>query len=211
MVFPQFVWFWQRELGGKAWHDRNLTERCMKSKYRISKVLRISAELVEKLLKRNPMLKVVYLYRDPRGIINSRLKDRGIERWNMTMKNTEGVAKGVCLKMEKDIEVLLELKQNLEYQNRIYFTDYEGIAKNPVETSKHIFDFLGINVSDRYMKIVSILGKQSKTANWERNSALRSDGYAVSIKWRTEMNQNDKNDIDKHCFRVYRMLGYEIQ
>lgn len=210
MIFPQFIWKWQREIGGKPWKYNNLTEICARSKYRVSKVLRISAELVEELLIKNTKLKVLYLYRDPRGIINSRFRLRKNERWNRTMRNTEDVAKGVCHKIEKDTEVFFKLKQKREYQNRIYFIDYEGIAKNPVETSHNIFDVLGVDVSNRYMTVVSNLGKQPKKADRKWNSALRSDGYAASIKWRTEMTQNDKNDIDKHCDKVYKKLGYDL-
>lgn len=209
LVFPQFIWKWQREMGGTPWESRNLTEKCKKSKYRVAKVLRLSAELVEGLLERNPRLRLMYLYRDPRGIINSRLKLRNNVRWDRTMKNTEDVAKGVCRKMEQDAQVVLKLMQNKKNRNKILLADYEGLAKYPEERSKHIFNFLGIHVSKQYINKVSQFGKQSKKSDQAWNSALRSDGYAASIKWRKDLAPNDKSDIDKHCESVYRLLGYE--
>lgn len=207
-MLGEFIIGWQNEKSGKAWKNNNLTKSCYEAKYRVAKVLRLSAELVIELLLRNPRLKVLYLYRDPRGIINSRQHLRSVN--NKWMLTTDGLAEGLCLKMEKDFVTFSKLKQENAYNQRILFSDYESIAKDPIGKSAFIFSYFGIHLSQQYQDSISNLGNSSKKFDNVWNTAFRSDGYASSIRWRSELSSNDKIEIDKHCHDVYKLLGYEI-
>ena len=56
-----------------------LYQACLSSKVSVAKILRLSMERAEVLLKEDPKIKIVHLVRDPRGILNSRA-NTGISR-----------------------------------------------------------------------------------------------------------------------------------
>lgn len=55
----------------KSYDIQNLKKLCLGANVRFTKTLRITASNLKTLLAVNKELKVVYLYRDPRGIISS--------------------------------------------------------------------------------------------------------------------------------------------
>ncbi|XP_052091356.1 carbohydrate sulfotransferase 1-like [Mytilus californianus] len=183
---------------------------CLRSQFRVAKVLRIAGDLVENLLIKNPKLKVIYLYRDPRGIINSRLKipvNETAGAWN-DFNTTEDIAFAVCQKMDIDSKNIFELKG--KYPERIFTVAYETTAKSPGKNARNLFKFLDVNISKEYQNSISKMGNRSKKDDKTWNSAFRSDGYATAIKWRKELSEKDKKTIDISCRNVYKQLGYHV-
>ena len=202
--------YWQRQLGGYKWKDNNsLSERCIQSKARVAKVIRLAGDVVETLLNKNPKLQIIYLYRDPRGIINSRLNSRFKEIWKREISSVRSLADGLCRKMQLDADMLFRLKQ--KYPRRIFSIDYETAAQFPEDTATKVFNFLTLPLPEEYLRTISSMGKSNTKENQKWNSAFRSDGFKTSIKWKTELSAEAIKDIDDVCTEVYQMLGYGIE
>ncbi|XP_063420590.1 carbohydrate sulfotransferase 1-like [Mytilus trossulus] len=192
---------WQRIFGGKKWNRKETRQmHCLRSQLRVAKVLRIAGDLLENLLVKNSKLKVIYLYRDPRGIINSRLK-----AWE-DFNTTEDIAFAVCQKMNIDSKNIFNLKK--KYPERIFTVAYEAVAKYPLKSARNLFKFLDVNVSKEYQNFISKMGNRSEKEDKKWNSAFRSDGYATAVKWRKELSKKDRKIIDISCRNVYKQLGY---
>jgi hypothetical protein len=208
---------WQRHLGGSAWKlphtssnkNKLYQEKCIKSNSRVAKVLRITGEDIDSLLISNTKLKVVYLYRDPRGIINSRLKLRYRPVWNVTMGTVKQIADGLCKKMEMDSKVIFKLIE-IKYPKRIIRVAYEDIVKNPTQSTKDIFRFLEVNISENYLNKVSDMGKHDGISNREWNSVFRANGLSTAMKWNQELSNLDKQAIDQSCALIYKRFGYKV-
>lgn len=184
-------------------------QKCIKSKYRVAKVLRITGEDIDSLLISNTKLKVVYLYRDPRGIINSRLKLRYRPVWNVTMGTVKQIADGLCKKMEMDSKVIFKLIEK-KYLKRIIRVAYEDIVKNPTQSIKNIFRFLEVNISENYLNKVLDMGKHDGTSDRTWNSVFRSNGLSTAMKWQQELSHLDKQEIDQSCALVYKRFEYKV-
>ncbi|XP_071156137.1 carbohydrate sulfotransferase 1-like [Mytilus edulis] len=202
---------WQRIFGGKKWNRKETRQmHCLRSQLRLAKVLRIAGDLVEHLLVKNSKLKVIYLYRDPRGIINSRIKvpvHASAGAWK-DFNTTEDIAFAVCKKMDIDSKNIFDLKE--KYPERIFTVAYEAVAKYPLKSARHLFKFLDVNVSKEYQNFISKMGNRSEKEDKIWNSAFRSDGYATAVKWRKELSKKDRKIIDISCRNVYKQLGYPV-
>lgn len=208
---------WQRHAGGTAWQlphtssnkNKLYQQKCIKSNSRVAKVLRITGEDIDRLLVYNTNLKVVYLYRDPRGIINSRLNLKNRPIWNATMGTVKQIADGLCKKMEMDSKVIFSLMEK-KYPKRIIRVAYEDIVKNPTKSIKDIFRFLEVNISEKYLSKVSDMGKHDGTSDRKWNSAFRSNGLYTAMKWQQELSNLDKQEIDQSCALIYKRFGYKV-
>ncbi|CAG2213960.1 CHST1 [Mytilus edulis] len=105
-----------------AFQERNISKLatiCTSAKSRVTKVLRIGADLIEGLIHIRPNLKIIYLYRDPRAIIRSRTK--------RLKGSITAMTKAVCGKMDTDSRIMLGLTN--KYSENIVFVSAERIAK----------------------------------------------------------------------------------
>ncbi|CAC5363960.1 unnamed protein product [Mytilus coruscus] len=186
-----------------AFKNRNITElnkMCTSAKSRVTKVLRIGADLIEDLLHIRHNLKIIYLYRDPRAIICSRRKhDR---------ESIPAMTKTVCGKMDTDSRIMLELANR--YPKNIIFVSAERIAKDPIGVSQRLFYFLGLTFSRTLENRIINLSYRGSRYNSQKKTRVLSEnkGFVKSMKWRTLLSMKDKKIIDNLCQSVYRRLGY---
>jgi hypothetical protein len=82
-------------------------------------------------------LKIIYLVRDPRAVIQSRISLNLVDDQNVAEESSQ-----LCDRMEKDAE-LIEKSRN---KNRIQIVQYEHFAKNTVSIAKDIFKFLDYGI-----------------------------------------------------------------
>ncbi|XP_076101017.1 carbohydrate sulfotransferase 1-like [Mytilus galloprovincialis] len=186
-----------------AFKERNISKLatiCTSAKLRVTKVLRIGADLIEGLIHIRPNLKIIYLYRDPRAIIRSRTK--------RLKGSITAMTKAVCGKMDTDSRIILELTN--KYSENIIFVSAERIAKDPIGVSQKLFDFLGLNFSKALEnKIINLSYRGSRYNSQKKSRVLtENSGFLKSMKWRTLLSIGDKKIIDNSCQSVYRRLGY---
>lgn len=179
---------------------QELEKVCMATTHRVIKTIRISMELASQMMDLWPNLKVLHLVRDPRGITNSRLKNKTFQ---MTKKITPH-SHNLCERMYNDTmyNTLLEKK----YENRITLVIYEALAERPVEGMEFIYGFLNIKITtDVITWVYNSTHAQNKTGYF---GTMRSDATESAYYWKTKLTLSKIRIIDQICHDVYKLLGF---
>lgn len=174
---------------------------CTLAKYRVTKMLRISAEFIENFLQINPQLKIVYLYRDPRAIITSRLKTH--------TRPIRELVTAVCKKMDIDSSTVIQMAS--KYPQNVILVSAESIAKYPVNISRQMFEFLDLKFTksdENQVNSLSNWDSKRKKLREGNFNPYKNNGFVSSMKWRTVLSQETKDIVDRLCQSVYQRLGY---
>jgi hypothetical protein len=165
-----------------------LEQACISADRRVAKVLRLGFSTVEQLLNRLPTLKVLYLTRDPRAIINSRIKTE----WFPVFREKPGTVSNnilsLCLKMKTDI--MSWIYTDVLYKDRILHTTLNKLASR-MPVMSDVYKFIHKKVTgDERQKIITFL------------HGNKANNYTE--KWRTELHPADRKRVENQC-------GYVIQ
>lgn len=183
-------------------HPCFVQEACRRAKLHVVKTIRLNIRHLTLLLDQFPTLKVLYLVRDPRGIMNSR-KDR---EWC-----DEEICQNVsilCSTMLQDINNFKELRN--QYSSRLFIYRYEDLALNVFTNAKKLYELLGIPYSK---EVINFLNTHTRldfeTVKKSRNphSTYRNSD-AVALHWVKKMPLKDIFRIQKNCAEVISLLGY---
>ncbi|KAL5013972.1 hypothetical protein ScPMuIL_008242 [Solemya velum] len=182
---------------------KNLSIRCSESHTIVSKVLRLSFELIEELLLRIPTLKVIHMIRDPRPVIMSRFKYFG-----PAFENKDAAALSLCQKMLFDFNCSQTLRS--KYPDRVVILPYETIAKNPQKMMGYIFEKFNLEFTDvDKQEIHNITEADTESAGiW---NGVQTNSSDTAIKWIREIRASRVAIINKACSPLFNMLsGYNI-
>ena len=125
-----------------------LEAQCRASSIRVTKVLRLSGRLIPRLLNTFPNLKILFVLRDPRGIVNSRIETVWFPVSIDKPTEVRDNIKSLCYKMESDVHMVQIIKR--DFPDRLIDYRLEDIVRNPVETFSAIFDFMNATMTDRH-------------------------------------------------------------
>ncbi|XP_052677607.1 carbohydrate sulfotransferase 1-like isoform X3 [Crassostrea angulata] len=174
--------------------------KCLESKTRTLKTIRLSVSMAGKLLNWLPRLQVLHLIRDPRGIINSRLEQQQTEGKNVSIASKE-----LCQTMSSNLNSFKELEPC--HGIRMIGVVYENLCQNPFIVVPKIFKFFHSNYSTRVKDFVKKLMRGPvKACGYCTN---RGNAIANAYRWISIINKNDLKIIDKHCSFLYSNLGYK--
>ncbi|XP_060069983.1 carbohydrate sulfotransferase 1-like [Ylistrum balloti] len=163
------------------------------------KTIRLSMDIVEKLMERLTNLKVIHLLRDPRGMIRSRQKGGFV---NKSM-NLTTVAGSVCHRFEQDIEIATELRR--KYPGRLKTYLYEQIAEHPKLASESLFKFLGLTAPSNFYEWLHNHTAAGNTSSFYGTS--RPNSTVTANAWRRTLPYSDVIKIDKECLNYYKYTG----
>lgn len=118
-----------------------LSSICQIFPVRIIKTVRLSLSAAQALLEDYQLnLKVIYLVRDPRGIYNSRLK----QKWCKQGQDCIDLEK-MCTRMVDDFMAAKKIKDR--YSDKIMVLRYEDLINEPLPFSVGLFKFLNISLT----------------------------------------------------------------
>ena len=149
------------------------------------------------LIKKFPKIKIIFIVRDPRSVINSKL-GRKIKYPLMPM----------IYQWRKSVGIMLDIFRNHNDHNNVYICKYENLVSKPKKTIKSIMRFLG----DKNNNIV--LTKDLLDANkkkWHQNSSFKNNEIKKLNNWKTKLNKNQIKVIENLCFYEMRLLNYKCQ
>ncbi len=149
------------------------------------------------LIKKFPKIKIIFIVRDPRSVINSKL-GRKIKYPLMPM----------IYQWRKSVGIMLDIFRNHNDHNNVYICKYENLVSKPKKTIKSIMRFLG----DKNKNIV--LTKDLLDANkkkWHQNSSFKNNEIKKLNNWKTKLNKNQIKVIENLCFYEMRLLNYKCQ
>ncbi|XP_042892103.1 carbohydrate sulfotransferase 3-like [Penaeus japonicus] len=114
-------------------------EVCGSAELHVVKVLRLSLKWVRPLLENSDLdFQVIYLARDPRAVLSSRVK----EDWcTPSCQNPERM----CSLLAEDLREAVLLEK--EYPSRFKFIKYDEVCDNPLASLKTVMSFLNLPVT----------------------------------------------------------------
>ena len=184
-------------------------EKCVAKKHRATKVNRAHdlQELVSAFEQENTF--IVYLVRDPRGIMTSRNKiwgNKTMTEFNKKMKNQ---AKLLCGHFDKNLEFLENefRKSKSVIQDWVVVIRYEDFAYNPQGMAQKLYSFLGReipeNVEEFIIESTNGKGRQGRF-NTNRNST------ATAEAWKQRITKKQLEFIQKTCSNMMARMGYKL-
>ncbi|XP_061185565.1 carbohydrate sulfotransferase 1-like [Saccostrea echinata] len=177
-----------------------LSIRCSTAKTRTIKTVRLSMLMAGKLLKWLPNLKITYLIRDPRGILNSQFEQHVTEE-----NDTIATIKKVCNTISTDFTNFKYLE--LCYKNRMLIIIYENLCQYPSILVPKIYKFLNVeftNETGNYVK--RIMNGPARKCHYCTD---RGDALGNAYRWIRDIEEKTLLDIDLHCSFLYSHFGYQ--
>lgn len=174
-------------------------ENCENSTFRIVKVVRLSMDWMEILLKKFPQLMVVHLVRDPRAIQVSRDKLGAYIFENLR----QGFAK-LCNLLAWNLYFETRLNQTYGRIVRLY---YETLALHPFKTSKWLYISLGLTYTSEVHAHVHHLTKAGVPDDCP-TCPVRANSSAHVHSWKRIFNRTHLDEINEVCGSYMKNLGY---
>jgi len=154
---------------------------CRKFPNQVIKTANMSLKVVEKLLAENEDLKVIFLVRDPRGVL-------------ATAKLSVKPAK-VCSELNSDLDASLNLMAL--FPKQFALAKYEALAANPLDEVSKLLENLNIEVA---IKTESLAEAWSK----ENNSASKINS------WKQSLPIVELNKIENRCLESLSKMEYQL-
>ncbi|XP_060596083.1 carbohydrate sulfotransferase 1-like [Ruditapes philippinarum] len=213
MVFEPLV---TAKFGGPSWNtmrecmkhknkhktcfQRHMPKKCKDSTHKVTKVLRLTTDLLATVLQSRDNLKVIHLFRDPRAIINSRIETDWYpaKTDKMIIEN----AKSLCNKMLYDFREGQKVQKL--FPDRFRFLYYEDFSVDILNKSKILYNYLGMNGNEVYYPEIIKL-PAAKNAAPVKSERKKNTAYW----WRKTFKWEVVEKMEEICKDVYKELGYK--
>lgn len=171
----------------------SLESKCREAKIRVTKVLRLSLRFVPRLMAQFPNLKFMFIMRDPRGNLNSRILTQWFPVNESKTAEVQNHIISVCFQMTEDVKMVTHLKHN--FPGRFIDFRLEDIVRNPTQSFKGLFKMLNMELSPMYKEKLSELfvAKPNFETSWK--SALKEKYIKL---------------VESECRRVLEFYKYEL-
>ena len=179
-----------------------LQQACNRFPIIASKIVRLRLNLTRQLLEDPslPDLKILYLVRDPRATMNSRLSS---VKWCSSSPDCINAGR-LCNDLHSDLDAFEALSQ--VYPSRVALIKYETLANMPQMTFRAIFDFAGLTFTRRIQELVLRHTSRNEEQPW---STVRKSSERVNL-WKAKLSKEKIADIQLVCASVLARLGYQL-
>ena len=191
----------QRRRSRQIISDRCLPELstpCSQASIRAAKTVRMRMSTVERVLLRDPEVKVIHLFRDPRGVVLSRSKSMESER--MLKEGRE-----LCRKMRQDIVEREALEQRFPHSFKV--VRYEDLAGEPLGIATELFEFLQRPLPTRVQTWLRLSTQNTNITSERPMSTFRRNSKRTAHRWKT-VGHVPRKELAKACAFVLKKLKY---
>ena len=174
---------------------------CRSAEHRVIKLLRMTVDNLEILLQRNKNLKIIHLFRDPRGIFNSHLKTgwfvsgKDINDPNLVQKDA-GV---MCERMMIDLKAGRNLQE--KYPDRMKFIQYEDLGSILKDKVHVLNEFVGMKYE---IKQGVMIRKFFDSNRHSDKKGFHPYSYRNILSWEIV------KVVDSVCAELLEQLGYTV-
>ncbi|UXI19057.1 SMG8 protein [Sarcoptes scabiei] len=149
-------------------------------------------------------MKIIWLVRDPRSIMSSRLQ----LQWCKEMLNCTN-STVLCHKIESNIDSLESIEDNPRLIQSIRLIRYEDLIEDIYGSIKELFDYLGISKIpyewiNRHTSKDDILRNPHSTYRNIRKQKL------TKAHWYKRLTSEFIEDIESVCSKVMSQLGFDL-
>ena len=180
----------------------DLTSICQQTDIRATKVIRFHMETAKHMLLKDPYIKVVLYVRDPRGIIESRVRNGKPENRSLALQNEASL---LCEKMSDDLKVFNEL--SAISPESFMLVKYEDIVADYHSVLSRVYDFIGREVpSDVTEYFEEAMGGSKGEGN--HMSTFRENSTATSTQWKRNLSRQEIHQINMRCEETLMNFDY---
>jgi hypothetical protein len=159
-------------------------------------------DLVLEFMTHFPEVKIVYEWRDPRGILNS--------RWTLSKKHTESNftldTDILCEQINFDLDIWNKYIRNTTTDSII--VKYENLAIYTQRTVVRLYNDLGIGPVPRSVSSWILRNSHGNSDNDPMSTSIKNSS-AVAGKWKDKLPPNLLYYITRMCHRPLFDMGYD--
>ncbi|XP_045121523.1 carbohydrate sulfotransferase 4-like isoform X2 [Portunus trituberculatus] len=181
-----------------CFNDSFLSQACHLFPWRTMKLVRLRLRFVRPLLQ-DPELnvRVVYLVRDPRGVINSRTDT---VKWCKTADCNDPSL--LCSDMDEDLKTAAELHR--DFPERFYLLRYEDMSLNPVNKTRELLSHLTLDFDPHMEEFLA----SHTTKNYDKPWSTSRESKKRVTYWASKLKPDKLNEVQKACGSVMAKFGY---
>jgi len=188
--------------------DLSLASRVCKPLVSAVKTIRfVEIELLQKMTEESNMdLKLIFLARDPRGILESRVKIYQKNEQSPFVANEKNLkaVDGVC---SSTLGILDKIKNSEWLQKRTMIVRYEDLAMEPQLKGAEILQFSGLEINSKIMKWIEENTSQKSSDSGTYDTSR--DSKKTALAWRSILDYSSISEIQEKCAKNMDLLGYK--
>ena len=189
--------------------------KCSNSPNIVIKTVRLRLQHIEEFLKQwHDNFYLIFLVRDPRAVINSRLKKDWCRVQSKCIDTFD-----ICQDLSADTDTIFRYKS--QYPQNVWLVRYEDLTLKPYQTVYKIVNFLQLPTD--YERVNNYLALHTgKTANGldvtkteivrrYKNIfgyTMRQNALKQVFKWTDQLNAENISEIEEFCAKPMKYLGY---
>lgn len=182
-----------------------LHRQCTFSEIVAIRTIRLRMDVVEELFRTDPDLRLIYLIRDPRGMMNSWWKNTRLSRQNYSDADREADARVLCARMLLDWKAFVRLRQ--KYPDNSLLLRYEDLAESPEAVADRVYRFLGYSGAPR--TVIGALRTITAAKNPNGNHGIRrANSSKTASAWVASMQPTLVTMVTGHCRQVLLEFGF---
>ena len=176
--------------------------KCAQKNVTAMKTIRMSMSMVDGILYKDPEIKMVYLIRDPRGIVSSRIA-ANLES-NLAHNSWERELALICKKIHDDLVSLNRIDR--KYSQTLMTLRYEDFANDPVGIGQKLYKHINAPFPEEFQFWIQ------KNANLKQDggrfSTARKNSSSDVYKWKENLT-NSQTELSKSlCNNVLKHFNY---
>ncbi|MCL4149449.1 UNVERIFIED_CONTAM: hypothetical protein GTU68_014028, partial [Idotea baltica] len=180
----------------KCYVSENIGKLCSLFPIQVMKLVRVRLSVLAPLME-DKSVKIIWLTRDPRAVINSRTSSVS---WCTSKVCKE--PKYLCRDLFEDFNTYLKLKN--KYPEQIMILRYEDLAKDPYTKSKNTLAFLNLQMDP---SVVDYLNKHINS-DFEAPWSTIHNPQRQAKKWMKSLPWNSIVYTQYYCRTVMKNIGY---
>lgn len=192
-------------------------ESCRERRHTAIKIVRVPEIGDLRALVEDPRLnlKVIQLVRDPRGILSSRIETfRDTYRlwriWRATGRKPYNLDLTQLTMVCDDFlsSVSTGLSHPYWLRGKYMLVRYEDLARNPLEKTKEIYDYLGLPMDKNVVDWIQTNTRGSNELSAKHKYGTVRDSAANAESWRLKLSLEMVDYTQTVCQKVLTILGY---
>ncbi|XP_078355083.1 carbohydrate sulfotransferase 1-like [Oculina patagonica] len=198
-----------------AFEQKTLKKVCEKHSTTVVKALmaRMPNNSIEQLINvcdssKEFDCKLLFLVRDPRGIIPSSQAVRFFRETDKTgLAESRMFSYRNCKQTELNLDIIRKLP--MRWRKRIKILRYEDLAANPSKLLPDLLEFAGLPMDESLNDWLYLASHKPKTKSEQKAAPWRQDSFEGADRWRWKVLPYEISIIEHYCRHVMKLLGYK--
>ncbi|KAG8177328.1 hypothetical protein JTE90_018353 [Oedothorax gibbosus] len=201
----QFLWVTCHSNPKTCFDPRFVNAACVRSPVHVMKTTRLHMRHLRSYIKDNADMnfKVVFLTRDPRGIVSS--------RWSLDwcrFSTNCSLAPVLCREMDEDLAIFNEFETR-QPSNFIKLR-YEDLSLNPEHETQKLFNFLHLPFSPSVKKFLKTHTVSSRKADDKNPYSTRRNSSSMVLGWMERYTYKKVLEVQSQCEDVLHKLNHSL-